>query len=344
MACNTDATLGEHENQPQTQSAPEAAPAAAAQSPPKRPRSEEPGDENGDHKRLKPNDENASLNLDLGAMLETALLSFQEPQRPPAKEPSAPAEQIPKQEAFEPPPIPQPRRRPSKPPPKKMVFIENPVYFVRAMNLQLLGNLAVQILLALFQQPREESDRVLRVEQSEAGKVFKALKETFYQHLRLFSDSTKLLRADDLDISEMGDRETIEMVNLANFCVSCSFGPGGPTMAEMHEQFLKTFIPEAGAMSEELARVYLSQKTQSYLAYAKVIDDTNEARAHLLNRFFPATLEGTLKRLHAEAQLTIPEAEFVAPFKAMRTLLQTDGNVSEKRSTLRIQLLLAGLG
>lgn len=319
---------------------PEIVPTEAAASPPKRPRTEEPGEGDGDHKRLKSDEETVPMNLDLGAMLENALLSFEEPPpppppAPPAKEASPPEVQILKQETFQPPPAPPPRRRPPKPPPKKMIFIENPVYFVRAMNLQLLGNLAVQILLALFQQPREESDRVLRVEQSEAGKVFKSLKETFYQHLRLFTDSTKLIRADDLDISEPGDRETIEMVNLANFCVSCSFGPGGPTMAEMHEQFLKTFIPEGGAITEELAGVYLSQKTQSYLAYAKVIDDTNEARTHLLNRFFPASLEGTLRHLHAEAQLRVPEADFVAPFKVMRTLLQTDGNVSEKRSTFK---------
>lgn len=190
---------------------------------------------------------------------------------------------------------------------------------------------SVQILLALFQQPSEVTDRQIRDVRTEGGKVYTALRQTFMASLKLFTEATVFLNADDLDIHEPGDRETIQMANLASMCASF-YGPGGPTMATAHDNFLKIMIPENGMITQDISALYLDQKTQSFLAYANVMEDKEATRNSLMEKFFPGDLEDKLKAYWRESNLTIPAEEFVKPFTDRRNLLKAIGHDKEKRS------------
>ncbi|ROV95117.1 hypothetical protein VSDG_05862 [Cytospora chrysosperma] len=225
---------------------------------------------------------------------------------------------------------------------EKMKFIESPTYFSRSMGLPLLGSLAVQILLALFQQPSEVTDKIIRDSRTEGGKVYVALRGTFMASLKLFTDSTAFLNADDLDIHDPGDRETIQMANLANMCASF-YGPGGPTMATAHDYFLKIMIPENGMITEEISSLYLDQKTQSFLAYANVMEDKESTRNSLMDKFFPLDLENKLKAYWRESNLnlSISADQFVRPFTDRRNLLRAIGHDKEKRRQLEAKYQFA---
>ncbi|KUI53274.1 Telomeric DNA-binding factor trf1 [Cytospora mali] len=225
---------------------------------------------------------------------------------------------------------------------EKMKFIESPTYFSRSMGLPLLGSLAVQILLALFQQPSEVTDKIIRDSRTEGGKVYVALRGTFMASLKLFTDSTAFLNADDLDIHDPGDRETIQMANLANMCASF-YGPGGPTMATAHDYFLKIMIPENGMITEEISSLYLDQKTQSFLAYANVMEDKESTRNSLMDKFFPLDLEDKLRAYWRESNLnlTISADQFVRPFTDRRNLLRAIGHDKEKRRQLEAKYQFA---
>ncbi|KAL2274327.1 hypothetical protein FJTKL_03312 [Diaporthe vaccinii] len=236
------------------------------------------------------------------------------------------------------PPLPPPRRRL-----EKMKFIETPTYFSRSMGLPILGSLAVQILLALFQQPSEVTDKIIRDARTEGGKVYVALRATFMATLKLFTDSTAFLNADDLDIHDPGDRETIQMANLANMCASF-YGPGGPTMATAHDYFLNIMIPENGMITEDISALYLDQKTQSFLAYANVMEDKESTRNSLMDKFFPKELEGKLRAYYRESDLNISginEDDFVRPFTERRNLLKAVGHDKEKRRQLEAKYQFA---
>lgn len=155
--------------------------------------------------------------------------------------------------------------------------------------------------------------------------------------LKLFVDSPTFLNADDLDINEPGDRETIQMANLASMCASF-YGPGGPTMATAHDNFLKIMIPENGIITQEIAALYLDQKTQSFLAYANVMEDKEATRNSLMEKFFPGDLEDKLRAHWNESNLTefLPADDFVQPFMDRRHLLKVLGHDKEQRSKFAI--------
>lgn len=161
--------------------------------------------------------------------------------------------------------------------------------------------------------------------------MYTALRETFMAVLKLFANATTFLSADDLDIHDPGDRETIQMANLASMCASF-YGPGGPTMATAHDNFLKIMIPENGVITEEISALYLDQKTQSFLAYANVMEDKESTRNSLMDKFFPQDLEEKLKGYWRESNLSTPADEFVKPFTDRRNLLKAIGHDKEKRS------------
>jgi len=103
----------------------------------KRQRTPEPTDVASDDKRQKVSHDIDMSSFDIGDMLENALVSYDAQ----LKEPSAPAEPVPQPEPPATAAPPPPSRRRERPPPKKMRFMENPTYFVRAMGLPLLGSL-----------------------------------------------------------------------------------------------------------------------------------------------------------------------------------------------------------
>ncbi|EJT79327.1 hypothetical protein GGTG_04412 [Gaeumannomyces tritici R3-111a-1] len=193
---------------------------------------------------------------------------------------------------------------------KKMKFFQNATYIVRSMGLPFLGTLAVQVLLALSEKPRPETVAAIRSSESEMGKAYKALSATFKQARRMFSDTSSILHPDELEIKESGDLETIQMTNMATIC-STIFESDDASLAEAHDAFLRTFVPEYGPLSDELIKLFLSLKTQAFLRACP--ENVEEGRMReILAGFFPADAEAPLKQLHPDLPLTQTEKVFVS--------------------------------
>ncbi len=167
---------------------------------------------------------------------------------------------------------------------------------------------------------------------SDTANAYRTLKATFDHARRMFSETSSILIPEELDIKELGDQETIQMANMATICASL-FEASDVPLAEVHEYFLMTFLPETGSLPDDLAQLFLSLKTQ--LCVAMLTREPNEAaRLDVLDRVFPVDLTEQLQQLHPDMPLLPSEQSFLADAKSRRESLLEDLATDEARSTV----------
>lgn len=126
----------------------------------------------------------------------------------------------------------------------------------------------------------------------------------------MFSETSSILYPDELEIKESGDLETIQMANMATIC-STIFESDDASLAEAHDAFLRTFVPEYGPLSDDLIKLFLSLKTQAFLRACPENVEEDRMR-EILAGFFPTDAEAPLKQLHPDLPLTQTEKVFVS--------------------------------
>ncbi|KAH8878638.1 hypothetical protein GQ53DRAFT_850111 [Thozetella sp. PMI_491] len=208
---------------------------------------------------------------------------------------------------------------PAKPEPTLMRASDNPVFMMRSMSLPVLGNLAVQTLLRLGQQSRESTQALLSDKQTEFYKTYEALKRIFGPARNIFSDVALLLSCDELDITDSEDRETIRMSNLATVSLSL-FDSQDVLLKEIHDQFLAIFVQELGEYKESATDFYVGLKTQAFIGDVQHLPE-GESAFGLLDHYFPADFEESLKQRNGEIFLSLSEDLLVAAVKERRDLL-----------------------
>ncbi|KAK4101895.1 hypothetical protein N658DRAFT_506635 [Parathielavia hyrcaniae] len=298
---------------------------------PKRPRSSDDLDE-GNIKRQR-RDETVphpavmmgAPGLDLAAMLNDALASLDHHAHPAGvdvvmqdadlAQPAAPASPTPEAE---------------RPENRFMKASSNPFYVMRSMSLPVLGNVAVQILLRLSQQPRAETDALLADTDSEFCKAYDMLRDIFRATRRAFSNSP-LLSADELDISDSEDRETIRMSNLAATAAS-AFGAHDVPCQDVHDAFFSIFIPEDGEYRAYLTDLLVSLKTR-LLLNALNNHDHSQPLSQLLDTVFPVNIDESLKQRSGEMLLNADEEALVSRVCERREqLVQSAADESIKKT------------
>lgn len=110
----------------------------------------------------------------------------------------------------------------------------------------------------------------------------------------MFSESTPLLFADDLEISDSEDRETLRMSNLAAISSSVLQGDDA-LLPECHENFAAVFIPEDGELAENTTDLCINLKTQIFLRSLREIDNS-QGRSDALDTHFPANVDELVSR------------------------------------------------
>lgn len=286
---------------------------------PKRPRSPDHTDE-ASIKRLKTDQAEQKeekgaepSNLDLAALLNNALASFDQQANPggsdaimqdaDAAQAAAPPSTTPEVE---------------KPENKIVKASSNPFLIMRSMSLPVLGNIAVQILLRLSQQPRAETERLLADGESEFRKSYDMLRDIFRSTRRAFSDSA-LLSPDELDITDSEDRETIRMSNLAATAAS-GFGAHDVPLQDVHDAFFSIFIPEDGEYRASLTELFVCLKTRLLLD-ALGRPEQAQPVAQLLDTLFPANIDQVLKQRSGDPVLSADEERLVSQVRERRELL-----------------------
>ncbi|RYO91397.1 hypothetical protein DL766_001362 [Monosporascus sp. MC13-8B] len=202
----------------------------------------------------------------------------------------------------------------------------NPAYYTRRKHIiPALGNLAVDILIAWSEQSLEDTMAVLGVgndPDSEVAREYAVLKSTFDAQRRLLSDDHPLLDAQKFNLAMEG-REVIRIVNLATLCASV-FSTNEICWEELNEQFLKVFVAEDQAMPQDAAELFLSLKTQIYLATLE--SEQRKPRDEVLESLFATELREKLQAHHPNTPLNETETRFIANAVARKAMLLNESN------------------
>ncbi|RYP66276.1 hypothetical protein DL770_008835 [Monosporascus sp. CRB-9-2] len=202
----------------------------------------------------------------------------------------------------------------------------NPAYYTcRKHIIPALGNLAVDILIAWSEQSLEDTMAVLGVgndPDSEVAKEYAVLKSTFDDQRRLLSDDHSLLDATKFNLARQG-REVIRIVNLATLCASV-FSTNEICWEELNEQFLKVFVAEDQALPQDAAELFLSLKTQIYLATLE--SEQQKPKDEVLESLFTTELRGRLQAHHPNIPLNETETRFIANAAARKAMLLNESN------------------
>ncbi|KAK4122877.1 hypothetical protein N657DRAFT_483077 [Parathielavia appendiculata] len=213
---------------------------------------------------------------------------------------------------------------------KFMKASSNPFYVMRSMSLPVLGNIAVQILLRLSQQARAETETLLGDPDSEFRKAYDMLRDMFRATRRAFSDSP-LLSADELEIADSEDRETLRMSNLAATAAS-AFGAHDVPCQDVHDAFFSIFIPEDGEYKAPLTDLLVSLKTR-LLLNALNKHDHSQPLSQLLDTVFPVNIDESLKQRSGDILLNADEEALVARVRERREqLVQSAADESIKKT------------
>ena len=255
----------------------------------------------------------AAPNLDLAAMLNNALADFDQHTIPEDHDilmqdvdlgpPAAPVSTSSELDKVE---------------NKIMKASSNPFYVMRSMSLPVLGNIAVQILLRLSQQPLDETETLLSDSDSEFCKAYEMLRDVFRPTRRAFSDSP-LLSPDELDITDSEDRETIRMSNLGATAASV-FGAHDVSLHDVHDAFFSIFIPEDGEYRSSLTELLVSLKTRLLLD-ALNKPDQSQPVARLLDTLFPVNFDESLRQRSGDLLLNVDEEGLVSNIRERREQL-----------------------
>ncbi|OIW27930.1 hypothetical protein CONLIGDRAFT_454628 [Coniochaeta ligniaria NRRL 30616] len=283
-----------------------------------------------DHHDLEHRDVDLSAaNWDISAMIQNALGSFdQQVNQPHSEQNHHGTGDEPAPEASHPRP-----QVPRKVEQKRMKFASNPYYVMRTMSLPLLGSLAIQTLLALSQQSREETVSLIADDESEFRKAYDTLKTALGHARRIFSEGSPLLFADELDISDSEDRETIRMSNLAAVSTS-AFAGDGALLADVHDNFPTIFVPEEGDFVKDLKPLYLDFKTQAMLS-SLTTAHTPQERSDVLDRFFPPNFDELLTQRHGDSLFQSNREDLVSEVGTRRQALLESILDDEKRQRLK---------
>lgn len=191
---------------------------------------------------------------------------------------------------------------------------------------------AIQILLALSQQSREETLALMADDESEFRKAYNTLKTALAHARRIFSETSPLLFPDELDISDSEDRETIRMSNLAVISTN-AFTEDGTLLADAHDNFPAIFVPEEGDFAKDLKPLYLHLKTQAMLNSLETANTPNE-RSDVLDRFFPPNIDEVLTQRHGDGLFQGNREELVSEVGIKRQALLESILDDEKRGRL----------
>lgn len=169
---------------------------------------------------------------------------------------------------------------------------------------------AIQILLALSQQSREETLALISDQESEYRKAYDILKNALDAARRIFSESSPLLSPDELEISDSEDRETLRVSNLAAISTNAIAGDDS-LMVDGHDQFFSIFIQDEGEFTKDLSELYMSMKTQALISSLKSANNPSE-RSDVLDRFFPPDFDDQLKQRHGDTTFSSGREDLVA--------------------------------
>lgn len=152
---------------------------------------------------------------------------------------------------------------------------------------------------------------------SEVAKEYAVLKSAFDTQRRLLSEGSPLLDAHKFHLTRDG-REVIRIVNLATLCASV-FSTNEIGWEELNDEFLGVFVAENQPLPQDAAELFLSLKTQIYLATLE--SEQQKPQDEVLDSLFSTGLRERLQALHSDISLNETENQFIASAAARKAML-----------------------
>ncbi|KAI4174424.1 MAG: hypothetical protein LQ343_002361 [Gyalolechia ehrenbergii] len=192
---------------------------------------------------------------------------------------------------------------------------------LKIQSLQILENLAVQVLATFAHSSYQEILALTTDAQSEPGAAYSTLKSLF-DHVKrvVYSVGEPFLSPQELGFFEPEQIDIFRKANLATF-VSSIFGSQDVGFYHLNEFFLDTFVIDSGRLLKTQAGLFLDLKTQAYIS---AIANGERSREEILQDLFPDDMEQRLLNRRAGAKQPSPgEAEFIQRARnRKRTLLE----------------------
>lgn len=143
---------------------------------------------------------------------------------------------------------------------------------------------------------------------TDPGQAYATLKSLFDHTKKVYSVQEPFLNPYELGLVDNGQVEIIRKANMATF-VSSVFGSQDVGFYHLNENFVDTFVADAGRLLKNQAQLFLDLKTQAYIS---AVQNTDRSREEILEDLFPHDLDNRLmKRRPGAKQLAPSEAEFV---------------------------------
>lgn len=170
---------------------------------------------------------------------------------------------------------------------------------------------------------------------SEVVKEYAVLKSTFDAQRRLLSEDGPLLDAQKLYLGKQG-KEVIRVINLATLCASV-FSTNEIGWEELNEQFLRVFVAEHQPLPQDAAELFLSLKTQIYLATLE--SEQLKSKDEVLDGLFTTNLRELLQAYHPITPLSEAEVQFVAGAAARKAMLLHESTDADNIRTFQCSLV-----
>ncbi|KAK0651662.1 telomere repeat binding factor-domain-containing protein [Cercophora newfieldiana] len=210
---------------------------------------------------------------------------------------------------------------------------------IKSMSIPLLGNIAVQILLRLSQQSRQETEDLLADQNSEFQRDYQSLISMFLPARKIFSTSP-LFFPEELNISDSDDCETIRVTNLATIAAS-TFGADNVSLADVHKSFFSIFIPEDSGYEDSLTELFLGLKTHVFIESLNEREGSQHVMS-LLDQIFPVDFAESLTRRSGDVVLNANEELLVRRIIERREDLLKLANNEYIRSGLALSPIRTG--
>ena len=161
---------------------------------------------------------------------------------------------------------------------------------------------------------------MLNEHESEYRKAYDVLRNTFGRAKEIFSDTSPLLFADELEVSDSEDRETLRVSNLATISSSVYEGRDD-FLSDCDQNFAAVFEPEDGDLPENSAKLHVSIKTQAFIRSLNR-HEGSETSLENLNKFFPSIADEPMDQPQDESPHSAEErAKFTSELRVRRQAL-----------------------
>ena len=203
---------------------------------------------------------------------------------------------------------------------------------LQMQSLQLLDNLANQILRDVISTSVQDFMSVINGPDSPRGQAYATLLALFEQNKKVFSrDRIFINPADNQQFNNPAYTRMFRKANLATF-VSCIFRGHDVPFLDLDDSFLDIFMPAGTRLLKSEGALLLELKTQAYIA---IMLSSEASREEMLDSLFPRDLHlAILRRRPEPTHLAPSEQDFIGRLNTRRQYLSAGSQTMESLQQL----------